>query len=143
MSSCDRGPKLSVRRDMDSGIRARPIGTLSQKIQCQLIPPTMAPPTTGPRATANPVMPPHNPMAAPRFSAGNASLIRVSVMGMTMAAAVPCTARAAMSAPTLGDKAAEAEATVNPSRPITYIRLRPYRSPRAAPVSNATANARL
>ena len=38
MSSCDRGPKLSVRRDMDSGMRTRPIGTLSQKIQCQLIP---------------------------------------------------------------------------------------------------------
>ncbi len=122
---------------------ARPRGTLSQKIQCQLMPPTMAPPTTGPSATARPVMPPHNPIAAPRFAAGNASLIRVSVIGITMAAAMPCTPRAATSAPTLGDSAAAAEARVKPSSPMQYIRLRPYRSPSAAPVSRATAKARL
>ena len=52
------------------------------------------------------------------FSAGNASLISVSVIGMTAAAAVPCTARAAISAPTLGDSAAAADAIVNPSTPI-------------------------
>ena len=44
---------------------------------------TTAPPTIGPAATARPVIPPHSPMAAPRFSAGKASLIRVSVSGMT------------------------------------------------------------
>ena len=82
-------------------------------------------------------MPPHNPIAAPRFSAGNASLIRVSVIGMMMAAAVPCTARAAMSAPTLGDKAAAAEATRESEHAEQNIRLRPYRSPRAAPVSKS------
>jgi hypothetical protein len=51
---------------------------LTQKIQCQLIPSTIAPPITGPNATASPAIAPHIPIAAPRFSTGNASLISVS-----------------------------------------------------------------
>jgi hypothetical protein len=76
-SSPDRGPKLSFSRARLSGISASPIGTLSQKIQCQLMPSTTAPPTTGPAATARPAMPPQSPIAAPRFSAGKAALISV------------------------------------------------------------------
>ena len=64
-----------------------PMGTLIQKIQCQLRPSTMAPPTSGPRATARPPTAPQAPSATPRRSAGTAALSRVSVSGTTMAAA--------------------------------------------------------
>jgi hypothetical protein len=120
-----------------------PIGTLSQKIQCQLMPLTMAPPTTGPRATPRPLIPPHRPMAAPRFSAGKASLISVSVSGKTIAAPAPCTARAPSSTATLGESAAAADAAMKRNRPTAYMRRRPKRSPSAAPVSRRQANARL
>src|SRR5262249_59654282 len=76
------------------------------------MPSITAPPTTGPAATASPAIPPQIPMAAPRFSAGKAALISVSVSGITIAAPAPCTARAAISAPTLGEGAAAAEAAV-------------------------------
>ena len=42
------GPWLSRRRRRASGTSTRPIGTLSQKIHCQEMPSTTAPPTTGP-----------------------------------------------------------------------------------------------
>jgi len=67
----------------------------------------------------------------------------VRVSGVTIAAAAPCTARAAMSAPTDGDSAAAADAAVKASRPMTNMRRRPKRSPRAAPVTSRHANARL
>ncbi len=43
-----------------------PIGTLIQKIQCQEMLCTTAPPTSGPSATAMPLMPDHTPIAMPR-----------------------------------------------------------------------------
>ena len=142
-SSCGRGPKLSFNFRAARGISARPMGTLSQKIQCQLIPPAIAPPTTGPRATASPVIPPHSPMATPRFAVGKASLISVSVSGVTIAAPAPWKARAAISAPTLGATRDRAEAAVNTPMPTVNIRRRPNRSPSAAPVSSRHANERL
>ena len=65
-----------------------------------------APPTSGPSATPRPEMPDHAPIARPRRSAGNASASRVSVSGVTMAAPTPWTARAAISAPVVGARAA-------------------------------------
>ena len=43
-----------------------PIGTLTRKIHRQEMPVVSAPPTTGPIATAKPVMAPHTPKAVPR-----------------------------------------------------------------------------
>jgi hypothetical protein len=43
---------------------------LSQKIQCHEAAWTIAPPTSGPSATAIPLMPDHTPMAKPRRSGG-------------------------------------------------------------------------
>lgn len=88
-------------------------------------------------------MPPQSPMAIPRFSAGKAWLIRVSVRGITIAAAPPCTARAAISAPTEVERAAPAEATAKAKSPMAYIRRLPKRSPSAAPVSSRQAKLRL
>ena len=142
-SSCGLGPRLSVSRSRDSPATASPTGTLSQKIHCQDSPWTIAPPTTGPVATPSPVMPPQSPMAAPRFSAGNASLISVRVSGTSIAAPAPWTTRAAMSIPAPDDMAANADPATNVIRPSTYIRWRPNRSPSAAPVSIRAPNTRL
>ena len=95
-----------------SGSSARPIGTLSQKIQCHEMPSTTAPPTSGPSATPRPLTPAQMPSASPRFWRGNASLSSVSVSGRTIAAPRPCRARAAMSASMLGASAAAALASV-------------------------------
>ena len=116
-----------------------PIGTLIQKIQCQEMPSTTAPPTSGPIATARPEMPDQRPSTSPRRPAGKASESSVSVSGSTDAAAAPWMARAAISAPVVGASAAAAEATVNAETPMTNMRLRPKRSPSAAPVSSSTA----
>ena len=63
----------------------------------------------------------------------------VSVSGVTIAAPAPCSARKRISAPVDGASAAPAEARVKRPRPITNMRLRPKRSPSAAPVSSSTA----
>jgi hypothetical protein len=68
------------------------MGTFSQKIHCQAIPWTMAPPTSGPKATARPLMPPQAPRARPRFAAGTALERMVSVSGITIAPPSPWTA---------------------------------------------------
>ena len=83
------------------------------------------------------------PMAAPRFSAGKASLISVRVSGSSRAAPPPWTMRAAISAPVLGARAAKADPATKTSRPVTYMRRRPNRSPSAAPVSIRQAKTRL
>jgi hypothetical protein len=64
----------------------------------------------------------------------------VMLSGMTIAAPAPCTTRAAISTPMLGASAAAALDRVNTLIPTANIRRRPYRSPRAAPVSISTAN---
>ncbi len=125
------------------GIIAMPMGTFSQKIHCQDSPSVTAPPSTGPAATPRPVTPPHTPMAMPRFSAGNASLIKVRVSGRSTAAPAPCTTRAVMSCPGPPARAAAAEARVKTASPTTYMRRRPNRSPSAAPGRVRQAKTRL
>ena len=56
-----------------------PIGTLIQKIQCQLSAWVMPPPISGPLATARPAMPPQIPTTAPRFSGGKADIRRMKL----------------------------------------------------------------
>ena len=89
MSSAVSGPKLSgILRKMN-GIASRPIGTFSQKIHSQLIPCTTAPPTSGPLATASPVIALKIPIAAPRFSGGKAAVSSASASGVKSAAPAP------------------------------------------------------
>ena len=85
-------------------------------------------------------MPDHAPSATPRRSRETAALRIVSVSGVTIAAPTPCRARAAMSQSVDGASAASAEAAVKIVTPIMNMRLRPKRSPSAAPVSRKTAN---
>ena len=138
--ACRPGRSVSVSRESASGINTSPIGTLSQKIHCHERPSTTAPPTTGPKATARPLIPPQAPSASPRFPAGTAALRIVSVSGITSAPPSPCRARARLSASTEGASAAATEPTVKMPSPIEKTRRRPKRSPSAAPVRSSTAN---
>lgn len=98
-----------------------------------------APPTSGPSATAIPLTPDQIPIASPRFAGGNASASRVRVSGVAIAAPIPWIARAPISSPVEGASAAAAEEAVNSAIPAMNMRLRPNRSPSAAPVSSSTA----
>ena len=80
-----------------------------QKIQCHELTCTTAPPTSGPSATAIPLIPDQIPIATPRRSCGNASASRVSVSGVAIAAPTPCSARAAISRSTEPASAAPAD----------------------------------
>ena len=140
-SSCGAGPWLSWSRRAASGISARPIGTLSQKIHCHEMPSITAPPISGPSATPSPLTPDQTPSARPRRSAGTAVESSVRLSGAMIAAPRPWTARAAISVPVLGASAAAADAAVNSASPATNMRRRPKRSPSAAPVRRKTAKA--
>ena len=59
--------------------------------------------------------------------------------GVTIAPPTPCTARAAISQPIVGASAAAADPAVKMTIPIRNMRLRPNRSPRAAPIRSSTA----
>ena len=118
-SSRARVPWLSGSLRAAPTVAATPIGTLTQKIQCQLSPCVMPPPISGPAATASPAMPPQMPTTAPRFSIGNAEVKIVRLKGITMAAPIPCMARQAMSTFALGASAQAAEAAVKRARPTT------------------------
>ena len=135
------GPRLSVSTRIATGMSTSAIGTLIQKIQCQESPSTIAPPTTGPSATPRPDTPDQAPIASPRRPSGTASDRSVSDNGMTNAAPSPWSARATISASAVGASAAAAEAAAKIATPRVKIRLRPKRSPRAAPVSRNTAKA--
>jgi hypothetical protein len=142
-SSGATGPRDSASRTRHSAIATSPIGTLTQKIQCQSIPWVIAPPITGPAAIARPPIAPQRPTTAPRRSAGNAAVSKVSDSGMIAAAPMPWTARAASSKPTVGASAHPAEAALNTASPAMNIWRRPSRSPRAAAVMIPAAYVRL
>ena len=91
-------------------------------------------------ATASPAIPDQAPSATPRRSRETAALKIVKVSGVTIAAPNPWIDRAAMSQSAEGASAAAAEAAVKIPTPIMNMRLRPKRSPSAAPVSRKTAN---
>jgi hypothetical protein len=68
---------------------ASPIGTLSQKIHSQLMPSTIAPPISGPLATAIPVTALNRPIAVPLRSGGKAALRSARPSVSTNAAPAP------------------------------------------------------
>ena len=78
----------------DSGTRAtviaaviRPIGTFTRKIHSQPSPSVSTPPTSGPTATAKPVVAPQMPKAVPRSCGANSWAIRASEVANIIAAA--------------------------------------------------------
>src|SRR5260370_42097690 len=98
-----------------------PMGTFTQKIQCQPSVWVMSPPTIGPDATASPPMPPQMPTMGPRFSGGKAVVRMVRLKGMTLAAPMPCTTGAAMSCLGGADSAHATEAAGENEDPMAEI----------------------
>ena len=80
-------------------------GTLTAKIQRHEAASTSLPPTSGPITVAIADHAVHEPTAAPRLSAGNASTITASAAGTTSAPNTPCRMRAATSTPIDGASA--------------------------------------
>ena len=103
----------------------------------------MAPPTSGPMAIARPAIPPQAPSATARRSGGTAADRMVRVSGVTMAPPTPWMARARMRISVVGASAASAEPPMKMAMPIRKTRLRPNRSPSAAPVMSRTAKVRV
>ena len=99
----------------------------------------MAPPTSGPIAIARPAIPPHAPSATARRSGGTAADRMVRVSGVTIAPPTPWIARARMRISVDGERAARADPPMKVAIPIRNTRLRPNRSPSAAPVMSRTA----
>ena len=64
-------------------------GTLITKIQRHEVASSSCPPTSGPTTAAMPIQAVHEPIAAPRLSAGNAATITASAAGVSSAPNTP------------------------------------------------------
>src|SRR3954447_16157775 len=87
--SCDSCPRASV-----TSSASAPTGTFTKKIQRHDRPLVIAPPSTGPTATAMPVMAPKMPKAVPRSRPVNALDRSASEVANMIAPPTPCAARA-------------------------------------------------
>src|SRR5262249_19203299 len=116
-SSRVAGPWLSLSRVAERTAATSPMGTLTQKIPCQLRPSVTAPPMTGRRASASPARPPQAPMTGPGPPGGRAAVGMVGVSGVTIAAPIPWTARAATRFSADGASAHAADPAVNSDSP--------------------------
>ena len=79
-SRSDPGTRMSVSAAVSS-----PIGTFTRKIHSQPNPSVSAPPTSGPTATAKPVVAPQMPKAVPRSCGANSCAISASEVANIMA----------------------------------------------------------
>ena len=100
-------------------------GTLMAKIQRQDAVSTSQPPASGPITIAIPDQAVHDPMAAPRSSAGKAEMITASALGVSSAPKTPCSARPAISTSIVGASAQIIDTTPNPPTPIENTRRSP------------------
>ena len=119
-----------------------PIGTFRKKIDCQLIPSTRAPPTSGPKATARPIVAPYTPMAVARSRPGlNSWATSASDTANITAPPMPWMAREMFRNVGSGARPASAEAAVKMPRPTANTRLRPSRSASTPALSTSAASA--
>ncbi|MNS65769.1 hypothetical protein D3C72_989500 [compost metagenome] len=125
-----RLPSLAGMYRQASGKAISTIGTLTRNTEPHQKCSSSAPPSTGPKAAPPEATEAQMPMARARsFSSQKLSRISDSVAGIIMAAPTPSSARAAISMPALGAKAAASEAPPNTARPAMNRRLWPRRSP--------------
>ena len=94
-----------------------PTGTLTKKIHCHPSRSTSTPPASGPTSVATPAVAPHTLIATPRRSAGKIRVMVDSVCGVSRAAPMPCTTRAAISISMLPARPHHSDAAVNTVRP--------------------------
>ena len=115
-------------------------GRLRKKIARHETYSASAPPTTGPIASASADTPAQVPIALPRSSAGNVTVMIERVAGIMNAAPTPWTARNATSQAWPGAKPIAALDSANTTTPNRNILRRPKMSPRRPPVTSSTAN---
>ncbi len=125
---------------MPSTMTMTPIGRLMKKMYRQSKAVTSRPPSVGPAIVATPATAPQIPNAAPRRSGGKTIVSSASVCGISSAAPAPCTARNAISQPTVGEKPHAADASVNRATPMMNMFRWPRRSPSRPQVISSTAS---
>jgi hypothetical protein len=116
--------------------------TFNQNTDCQPNRSSSRPELTRPRTAPAPATPIQAPTAFARCCTGNDDVMIDRVVGITMAAPTPISARAPISGPGVVHRAAAAEADPKISSPRTSSGLRPNRSPSAPAGSNRPANTR-
>jgi hypothetical protein len=120
----------------------RPIGMLTKKIHFHDSPEVRMPPTTGPTATATPVMEPQMPKATPRSRPWKAWASRANDVENMIAPPIPCPARARISHSDDCASPQRSEPTVKARRPIVKRIRRPNRSARDPAVRRSDASVR-
>lgn len=100
------------------------------------------PPSSGPMATASPVIVPQIPKATPRSLPRNASASRASETENMMEPPTPWMPRESCSISELPARPQSSDARLKIVRPITYSFLRPYMSARLPAVSSREASVR-
>ena len=123
-----------------SAIAAIPIGTLTKKIHSQPRCSVITPPTSGPIATAPPIVAPQTPNAVARSLPWNSWPISASEVANIPAPPTPCRPRARFSrvgSPAIPQRN---EAKVKIANPIVKTRRRPSRSPSEPAVSRNEAS---
>jgi hypothetical protein len=84
---------------------------------------------------------PQTLIGTPRRSGGKIRVTVDSVCGVSRAAPMPCTTRAAINISMESARPHHTDAAVNTARPIRYRFFGPYRSPRRPATSSGTAYA--
>ena len=119
----------------------RPIGTFTRKIHSQPNASVSTPPTSGPTATANPVVAPQMPRAVPRSLGGNSWAMRASELANIIAPPAPWTARERFSIKGDVERPQRSDAPEKTTSPITKTLRRPSRSPSEPEASRIAASA--
>ena len=102
---------------------------LTQKIARQSTASMSAPPTTGPIPMDSPTTPPHTPMAWARSFGSVNTLVMIDIAtGLSIAPPTACTARNAISQPSVGARMHSSDPRTKIARPSWNTRRRPMRS---------------
>ena len=133
------GARDSATRVRVTNSAAIPIGTLTKKIQRHERPLVSAPPSTGPTATATPVIAPNTPNATPRSSGRNALASSASEVANMIAPPTPCSARESARNVVSWATPHRAEPSVKTTIPTANTRRRPARSAIEPAVSSSAA----
>jgi len=117
-----------------------PIGTLTKKIHSQPNASVKAPPTSGPTATAPPIVAPQAPIAVPRSRPWNSCAIRASEVANIAAPPIPWSPRARLRSVAFPEMPQRKDARVKITKPAVKTRRRPIRSANEPAVSRKAAS---
>ena len=117
-----------------------PIGTFTKKIHSQPRLSVSAPPTSGPTATAAPIVAPQMPKADARSRPWNSWAIRAGAQANITAPPTPWKPRARLSTVGVPESPQSSDARLNRARPMAKTRRRPKRSASEPAVSSTEAS---